>query len=112
MTSPRKLPAKPVRTRGVLRFLVGASFFVPILMVLVLLSEDANALAVPIALLLPGAYAFAGLAEFITGVPFVELSKRWNHLKGWQRGLLGTLIVLGGLIVLITIFALIAVHFA
>ncbi len=41
----------------------------------------------------PGALALAGLVQFISGVHFSELSSRWNELQGWQRGLLGTLII-------------------
>lgn len=29
------------------------------------------------------------LLELITGVPFTELSNRWDALKGWQRGVIG-----------------------
>lgn len=29
------------------------------------------------------------LSEYIAGVPFTELSNRWDSLKGWQRGVIG-----------------------
>ena len=29
------------------------------------------------------------LLELISGVPFTELSNRWDGLKGWQRGVIG-----------------------
>lgn len=29
------------------------------------------------------------LLELLTGVPFTELSNRWDSLKGWQRGVIG-----------------------
>ncbi len=29
------------------------------------------------------------LLELIAGVPFTELSNRWDGLKGWQRGVIG-----------------------
>ncbi len=32
---------------------------------------------------------FMHLLELITGVPFSELSNRWDSLKGWQRGVIG-----------------------
>lgn len=47
----------------------------------------------------PGAIAFCGLVEVISGVPFRDLARRWDSLKGWQRGVLGTLIALAALIV-------------
>ena len=31
------------------------------------------------------------LLELIAGVPFTELSNRWDGLKGWQRGVIGFL---------------------
>ena len=41
------------------------------------------------------------LTEFITGTKFYELSRKWDDIKGWQRGILGTLIVVGaGIIIL------------
>jgi len=54
---------------------------------------------------IPGAFALAGLAQLVSGVPFSELSSRWDALQGWQRGVLGTLIVLvaTGLIFLVLI---------
>ena len=38
----------------------------------------------------------AGLIEFVTGVSFIDLARRWDELKGWQRGVFGTFIVLVG----------------
>jgi hypothetical protein len=42
----------------------------------------------------PGAYGLCGLLELISGVPFLQLSRKWNELAGWQRGLLGTTVVI------------------
>jgi hypothetical protein len=57
----------------------------------------------------PGAFALAGLVQLVSGVPFSELSSKWNALQGWQRGVLGTLIfvcalglIFGGLFVFAT----------
>ncbi len=47
-----------------------------------------------------------GLLEIITGISFKEMSGKWDNLKGWQRGILGTgvailtFIILGYAIVL------------
>jgi hypothetical protein len=46
------------------------------------------------ALGIPGAFFLAGLIQLVSGVPFAELAERWDALHGWQRGVLGTLIVL------------------
>ena len=29
------------------------------------------------------------LLELVVGVPFTELSNRWDNLQGWQRGVIG-----------------------
>jgi len=57
----------------------------------------------------PGAFALAGFVQLVSGVPFPELSRQWNALQGWQRGIFGTLIlvlavglVFGGLFVFAT----------
>ena len=42
------------------------------------------------------------LMELIAGVPFTELSNRWDGLKGWQRGVIG-FIGCGSLITLIIV---------
>jgi len=56
---------------------------------------------------IPGAFCMAGLVQFVSGVPFAELSARWDALEGWQRGVFGTLIFLGAVAF---IFACIAVY--
>jgi hypothetical protein len=43
---------------------------------------------------IPGALFLAGLVQFVSGVPFSELSSKWDALEGWQRGVLGTVIFL------------------
>ena len=51
-------------------------------------------------------------AEFITGVPFSKLSENWDRLKGWQRGVLGTFIVLIGGSLFVIGFAMLTSYFA
>jgi len=46
-----------------------------------------------IPLAVPGAHALVGLLEVITGIPFLEIATRWDQLAGWQRGVLGLLVV-------------------
>lgn len=41
----------------------------------------------------PVAYALIGLLEIISGVPFTDLAKNWDSISGWQRGVLGVIIV-------------------
>jgi hypothetical protein len=52
---------------------------------------------------LPGAYALSGLIEFATGVSFLEFARRWDELKGWQRGIFGTFIVVIALFLILAI---------
>jgi len=54
----------------------------------------------------PGAGAIIGLIELTTGMPFYKLEESWANLKGWQRAIGGTLIVLVGGTVLFTVIAL------
>lgn len=44
-------------------------------------------------LAIPGACTLIGLLEIISGVPFVEISNKWDSISGWQRGVLGIFIV-------------------
>ena len=46
-----------------------------------------------VALLYPAGHLVAGFVEMVSGIPFGELSYRWDSLAGWQRGVLGTGIV-------------------
>jgi len=43
---------------------------------------------------IPGALALVGLIQLVSGVPFNELASSWDNLAGWQRGILGLIIVL------------------
>ncbi|CAN7414263.1 hypothetical protein LJR143_002408 [Pseudoxanthomonas sp. LjRoot143] len=53
-----------------------------------------------LAMVVPGGFALAGLVQSVTGVPFADLSDRWNALKGWQRGVIGTGVFALGLLLL------------
>ncbi|MBU2709358.1 hypothetical protein KCM76_25405 [Zooshikella marina] len=41
----------------------------------------------------PAAWGLVGLLEMVTSRPFSEMEDWWNGLRGWQRGVLGLLIV-------------------
>lgn len=41
----------------------------------------------------PGGLGVAGLIQFVSGIPFLELSQKWDDLEGWQRGALGLFVV-------------------
>jgi hypothetical protein len=68
-------------------------------------------LIVPVAtaLLVP---CFVHLVECVTNVRFRNLAERWDELKGWQRGLLGTgLVLMAGLVILSLAFG-VGMHLA
>lgn len=52
------------------------------------------------ALAVPGAFLLAGLIEVVTGAPFQQVSTQWDSLQGWQRGILGIVIVVVAVIAL------------
>lgn len=41
----------------------------------------------------PGAFAIVGFVELLTGLEFLHIAKKWDELRGWQRGVLGLLVV-------------------
>lgn len=43
------------------------------------------------------------LLELISGRPVPELARQWDALAGWQRGVLGTLVVIAVFAVMITV---------
>lgn len=51
------------------------------------------------------AYGLAGTIEIISGVPFTALASKWDSLKGWQRGILGTLIAIFAFIVFVFVLS-------
>lgn len=50
--------------------------------------------------LTPTAWLLAGVFEITTGVPFTEMSQKWDSLAGWQRGVIGISVFVGGLFLL------------
>lgn len=58
-----------------------------------------------IPLAVPFVYFSIGIVELIAGVSMDCLSEKWMSLKGWQRGLLGTFIIL---LSMVGIFAVVA----
>ena len=56
-----------------------------------------------------GLLLFLGSAAmFVLGVPFSQLSSRWDSLAGWQRGILGIAIAVASLVPLAAIMILLA----
>ena len=66
----------------------------------------------PVALgsgLLPVAWSLAGVLQLITGVPFEELSKKWDGLTGSQRGAIGITVFVLGLTIVLAVGVLVVV---
>lgn len=103
MSTPQStLSSSQIRKRG-LKFLgVGSGLFALVLFLLFWLSAHAHSINFPIVgASFPLALALIGSVELITGLPFRRLANSWMRLRGWQRGVLGTLIVLTSLAVII-----------
>jgi hypothetical protein len=60
---------------------------------------------------IPFVYVCIGLIELLTGRPYQQLADAWMALKGWQRGIIGTLIVLGGGFLIIVTMAAVVMLF-
>lgn len=86
-----------VRTTGLLKIIgSGVGFAIVFLVVL------KNGLGDPshggpfklILMALPGAFALVGIIELFTGIEFGNVSKKWDELHSWQRGVLGVFIAI------------------
>lgn len=90
--------------------MIGGSLFAVIVFLLLWLSAHAHSIHFPlVGASLPLALALIGSVELITGAPFQRLGDSWMRLRGWQRGILGTLIVLASLAIimcLVTFFVM------
>jgi len=88
--------AEKVRRRALRLFLVSVLLSIPVTVCTVWLAARgwdsfAPGIGAP---LVPVLYF---LTELMTGVRFYELSRRWDGLRGWQRGVFGTgFAVIGG----------------
>jgi hypothetical protein len=52
---------------------------------------------------LPFACACIGFIELMTGAPYLRLARSWMGLRGWQRGVLGTFIVVASFVIIICV---------
>ena len=62
--------------------------------------------------LVPVAWFLAGVLELVTKTPFETLSERWDNLAGWQRGVIGISVFVGGCIVVFVLsFVIVRIFF-
>ena len=112
MSAPQPvLSSSQVRKRGLKFIAIGGGLFVLVVLLVLWLSSHAHSILFPmVGASLPLALALIGSVELITGVPFQRLGDGWMRLRGWQRGVLGTLIVVTTLAIimcLVTFFVMI-----
>jgi hypothetical protein len=97
-----------IRIKGLVKFVIG--MVVTVILVYLLLWLNAREYPFTrwglILVGIPGAFGLAGLIEWIAGIPFMELSKKWDSLAGWQRGVFGLSIVFLFFILLIGLISL------
>lgn len=100
--------SRNIRLKGLMKFFIG--MVVTVILVYLLLWLNAREYSFTrwglILVGIPGAYGLAGLVEWISGIPFMELSKKWDSLAGWQRGVLGISIVILFFVLLIVLISL------
>jgi hypothetical protein len=86
-----------VRRQGVVKLIVGGLLSAAVLHAMAHLSQDAipsyihSFALIPVAI--PGVFALAGLVECVTGVKFGQLATAWDEFAGWQRGIVGLVVV-------------------
>jgi hypothetical protein len=57
---------------------------------------------------IPFVYFCVGVIELLTGRPYRQLADAWMALKGWQRGIIGTLVVLvAGFLIIVVMTAVV-----
>jgi len=95
---------RDVRKAGMKKVAVGGAYAILYVIVLVVaLHNGYEIIFKPIALvtgLTPIAWGLAGVLQIATGIPFEELSRKWDGLAGWQRGVIGISVFGAGLLVL------------
>lgn len=85
-----------IRAGGTKRLLLGSLGMVVVCLLIYFIRlqgyTPTSTAMIPLAV--PGAYALMGMLEIVAGVPFSEIAQKWDDLAGWQRGILGTVVVI------------------
>jgi len=109
---PRAIVRVPhVRRRALKIIAVGALIAVAWTAVVLALSERGRQFWGP-GLGVPAVPLLVGLVELVAGRTFLDLAQRWDELKGWQRGILGLVIVAIATTVFVVVGGLIAISLA
>ena len=103
MSTPDIAPtSSEIRKRGLKMLAGGGVVFAALLFLMYRLSAHGYKFHFAvIGASLPFVLCCVGFIELVTGSPYLLLGQRWMALRGWQRGLLGTFIVLAALVLII-----------
>jgi len=94
-----------VRQRGAIKLAIG----VPLAVLWYLLQQFVESKSEWLRLLVPGfpgVLALIGAVEVTSGIPISRIAAAWDSLKGWQRLVLGLLIVLAAMVIIFTVLYL------
>jgi len=105
MNAPSKpLSSSQIRKRGLKLLALGGGIFAAILFSISWLSAHRHHFAFAvIGASLPFVLACIGFIELLTGAPYLRLAQSWMNLRGWQRGVLGTFIILASLVIILCV---------
>jgi len=86
-----------IRIRGVLLLVGGGAGAFAAMLASAFLAQQGlfpkhGGIPAMIVIFVPVAAALAGFIELLTGLEVRRVPGKWDDLKGWQRGILGTLI--------------------
>jgi hypothetical protein len=100
MTNPSTID-EGFRRRAWIKVAIGTIGFVLMLGLFFLIGMAAGYAPVSpfkmIPLCIPFVYLCVGLIEVVSGKPYRHLAAAWMNLKGWQRGIIGTIIIIAAL---------------
>ena len=104
--------SKSVRLSGLKKMVGGAIGTALIALLLAWLLSSQDRAFISLGALLPAAVVLVGLIEVITGIEFTRISSAWDDLRGWQRGVLGLIVVAAAFGVMALVVVLIAPHYS
>jgi hypothetical protein len=83
-------------------FAIGGGIFAAILCLMAWLNAHGYHFSfVVIEASIPFVYACVGFIELMTGAPYLRLAQSWMSLRGWQRGVLGTFIIVVAIVIVL-----------
>jgi hypothetical protein len=99
----------PQRKLGLIHFLIGSA--VSALMIGFfqwLYTKGYRVTYLGAAWALPGVWALMGVAEMLTGLPFMEMARRWDGMAQWKQTVYGLLLMaLGFALICAVIFTVV-----